>query len=172
MSGGDRAEARVALVRVLQDAHAGELAAAYAYRGHWKSLRRTKRAAERAEVHRIEDAEWHHRRLVAGMLADLGERPRRPRELLMGAIGQFFGLLCFVGGHFGPMYAAGWLEAANVRQYEDAERHAKVLGLDGNVTCLRAMVVEEAKHEVFFGDQVRGHALLPVVRRIVGWGPP
>jgi demethoxyubiquinone hydroxylase (CLK1/Coq7/Cat5 family) len=49
---GDRG-VRAALVRVLQDAHAGELAAAYAYRGHWKSLRRAKRAAERAEVHRM-----------------------------------------------------------------------------------------------------------------------
>jgi hypothetical protein len=164
--------ARVALVRVLQDAHAGELAAAYAYRGHWKSLWRRKWVAERAEVHRIEDAEWHHRRLVADMLAELGERPRPRRELLMGAIGRFFGLLCFVGGHFGPMYAAGRLEAANVSQYEAAERSASRLGLHGYVACLRDMVVEEARHEVFFGDQVRGHPFLPLTRRVLGWGPP
>ena len=83
----------------------------------------------------------------------------------MGAIGRFFGLLCFVGGHFGPMYAAGLLEAANVRQYEAAERSAAMLGLDVYVACLRAMVVEETRHEVFFGDQVRGHVLLPLARR-------
>jgi len=164
--------ARTQLVRVLQDAHAGELAAAYAYRGHWKSLWRARRAAERTEVRRIEGAEWHHRSLVAAMLTDLGERPRRPRELLMAAIGRFFGLLCFVGGHFGPMYAAGRLEASNVRQYEAAERNAAALGRMADVACLREMVAEEYRHEVFFGDQVRGHVLLPLTRRLLGWGPP
>jgi demethoxyubiquinone hydroxylase (CLK1/Coq7/Cat5 family) len=31
--------ARQNLIRILQNAHAGELAAAFAYRGHWKSLK-------------------------------------------------------------------------------------------------------------------------------------
>ena len=90
----------------------------------------------------------------------------------MGGIGRFFGLLCFVGGHFGPMYAAGRLEASNVRQYEAAERNAAALGRTADVACLREMVAEEYRHEVFFGDQVRGHVLLPLTRRLLGWGPP
>src|SRR5256885_17055436 len=108
-------KARSQLVRVLQDAHAGELAAAYAYRAHWKSLRR--RPDARTEVRRIEGTEWHHRQLVADMLVVLGAGPRRPREMAMASIGRFFGLLCFVSGFFGPMYAAGRLEAMNVSQY-------------------------------------------------------
>src|SRR5438067_12689010 len=94
---GDRSavdHARLELIRVLQDAHAGELAAAYAYRAHWKSLRT--RPAAQAEVKRIEGTEWHHRGLVFEMLVALGARPRQGRELLMGSIGRFFGLLCFV----------------------------------------------------------------------------
>jgi demethoxyubiquinone hydroxylase (CLK1/Coq7/Cat5 family) len=162
--------ARSQLVRVLQDAHAGELAAAYAYRAHWKSLRR--RPDARAEVRRIEGTEWHHRQLVADMLALLGARPRRPREMAMAAIGRFFGLLCFVSGFFAPMYAAGRLEAMNVGQYRTARDNAIRLGLDQFVAELEAMRAEEDRHERFFGDQVRGHFLLPIARRLLGWTPP
>jgi demethoxyubiquinone hydroxylase (CLK1/Coq7/Cat5 family) len=158
------------LVRILQDAHAGELAAAYAYRAHWKSLRT--RPEARAEVKHIEGTEWHHRELVSEMLVTLDARPRRSREALMATIGRFFGLLCFESGFFGPMYAAGRLEAMNVHQYRAARDNAALLGLDGFVAHLEAMRVEEDRHERFFGDQVRGHFLLPVARFFMGWTPP
>jgi demethoxyubiquinone hydroxylase (CLK1/Coq7/Cat5 family) len=162
---GDRAR----LVRLLQDAHAGELAAAYAYRAHARSLRG--RPQQRAEVYRIEAAEVHHRKLVAQMLVDLGARPRRRRELLMGATGRFFGLLCFVTGWFGPMYAAGRLEAMNVDQYRVARDLAAGLGFDCHRDRLEAMRLEEVRHERWFGDRVRGHRLLPVARLFLGWSP-
>ena len=162
--------ARRDLVRVLQDAHAGELAAAYAYRAHWRSLHR--RPEARAEVRRIEGTEWHHRNLVADMLVELGAGPRRPREVLMASIGRFFGLLCFVSGFFAPMYAAGRLEAMNVGQYSSARDSATVLGLAGFVVQLEAMRAEEDRHERFFGDQVRGHRLLPIARFFLKWSPP
>lgn len=160
------------LVTILQNAHAGELAAAYAYRGHWRSLRR--RPSDRTEVRRIEGAEWHHRAMVADLLRELGVRPRFGRELLMGAIGRFFGALCFVSGYFGPMYAAGRLEAMNVTQYVDARHAAERLGLDGFLDRLDEMIAEEERHEQWFGDRVRGHWLLPVTSRVLGWtpGPP
>jgi len=164
------ASARKQLIRILQDAHAGELAAAYAYRAHWKSLRR--RPDERAEIRRIEGAEWHHRRVIADLLAELDASPRRPRELGMGMIGRFFGALCFVTPWFGPMYAAGRLEAMNVHQYADARQYAEALDLPRFVTALEAMRVEEVRHEVWFGDRVRGHRLLPIARRLGGWSPP
>ena len=162
--------ARLSLIQLLQGAHAGELAAAYAYRGHWQSLRR--RPEARAEVKRIEGTEWDHRELVGQMLVALGARPRRSREVLMAAIGRFFGLLCFVSGFFGPMYAAGRLEAMNVDQYRTARDNASSLGLDWFVSHLEAMRVEEDRHERFFGDQVRGHVLLPVARFFMRWSPP
>ena len=168
--GADRSPARSVLVRVLQDSHAGELAAAYAYRGHWKSLRR--RPVARAEVRRIEGAEWHHRNLVAAMLNDLGARPRSQREVLMWATGRFFGSLCFITGFFGPMYAAGRLEAMNVGQYQTARDSAAVLGLPELESQLEAMRVEEDRHERFFGDQIRGHRLLGIARFFLHWSPP
>jgi hypothetical protein len=90
----------------------------------------------------------------------------------LAAIGRFFGLLCYVSGFFGPMYAAGRLEAMNVDQYQMARDDASLLGLDGFVSHLEAMRVEEDRHERFFGDQVRGHVLLPIARFFMGWTPP
>jgi demethoxyubiquinone hydroxylase (CLK1/Coq7/Cat5 family) len=165
----DRAQVRRDLVRLLQDAHAGELAAAHAYRGHWRSLRRD---SERAEVRRIEGAEWHHRTIVYDMLDELGERPRRRRELAMWCVGRFFGGLCFVSGWFGPMYAAGRLEAMNVGQYETARRLAEQLELFSWFDRLEAMRVEEDRHERWFGDRVRGHWLLGPTQLVLGWRPP
>jgi demethoxyubiquinone hydroxylase (CLK1/Coq7/Cat5 family) len=165
-----RDQARAALVRVLQDAHAGELAAAYAYRGHWQSRRRE--PAVRAEIKRIEGAEWHHRSLVANLLDELEARPRPAREALMWTVGRFFGLLCFVSFRFGPMYAAGRLEAANVGQYDNARGYADQLGLPHFVAELAAMCEEEVRHEVFFGEQCIGHPLLPLARLIGRWSPP
>jgi demethoxyubiquinone hydroxylase (CLK1/Coq7/Cat5 family) len=169
VEGPDR-DVRAQLVRILQDAHAGELAAAYAYRAHARSLWR--RPDERAGVRRIEAAEWHHRALVAQLLADLGAPPRRRRELLMGVIGRVFGALCFVTGWFGPMYAAGRLEGMNVDQYRRARDIAAELGLPRHVQHLEDMRVEEVRHELWFGDLIRHHALLPAARRILRWSPP
>ena len=163
------ADERERLVRILQDAHAGELAAAYAYRGHARAVRR---GAEREEILRIEASEWHHRALVAAMLTELGAAPRRPREIWMATIGRFFGALCFVGGWFGPMYAAGRLEGMNVGQYADARALALSLGLDDYVRELDAMVAEEMRHEVWFGDRVRGHRLLRPAAALFRWRPP
>ncbi len=106
------------------------------------------------------------------MLAELGSRPQRWRETVMWTIGRFFGSLCFVGGYFGPMYAAGRLEASNVAQYVDARHHALACGFDGYATQLVAMIEEEARHERFFGDQIRSHPLLPVARLVGRWTPP
>ncbi len=163
------AAARSRLIRILQNAHAGELAAAYAYRGHWRSLRDP---AERAEVARIESAEWHHRNEVFEHLCALGADPRPRRELLMGSIGRFFGALCLVGGWFAPMYAAGRLEAVNSIEYQTARAAARSLGLAELVRSLDEMIAEEVRHEVWFGDRCRDHWLLPLASALFTWAPP
>jgi demethoxyubiquinone hydroxylase (CLK1/Coq7/Cat5 family) len=159
-----------AFVRILQDAHAGELAAALAYRGHWKSIRRD--PAVRAEIKRIEGTEWHHRALVAEILHSIGCEHRRARELLMWSIGRFFGMLCYVSLRFWPMYAAGRLEAMNVAQYERARELAAELGFDEHLPALAAMRDEEVRHETFFGEQCRDHWLLPLAAFVGRWRPP
>lgn len=160
---------RAQLIGILQNAHAGELAAAYAYRGHWRSLRDP---AERAEVARIESTEWHHRNEVFEHLCALGAAPRPHRELLMGAIGRFFGALCLVGGWFAPMYAAGRLEAVNSVEYETARDAAQSLGLAEIEGSVDEMMAEEVRHEVWFGDRCRDHWLLPIASALFTWAPP
>ncbi|HET8644434.1 MAG TPA: ferritin-like domain-containing protein, partial [Vicinamibacteria bacterium] len=124
---------RLGLIHVLQLAYSGERAAAYAYRGHWRSVAD---AEEAARIRQIEDEEWHHRRLVGDMLARLGARPRSLRELRALLIGRTLGLLCHLAGWYLPMYAAGRLESRNVREYETAARHALGCGRGEFLDCL------------------------------------
>jgi demethoxyubiquinone hydroxylase (CLK1/Coq7/Cat5 family) len=155
------------LVRILQAAYSGELAAANAYRGHWKSL---SSPVEREKIQQIEDEEWLHRDKVGLMLARLGARPVKTRELRMHVIGRAIGLSCHFIGWFLPMYFAGRIENRNVKEYESAAFHACRLGLIEFESDLRIMASVEAEHEIFFLKTVTGHRLLPLMRTIFKWG--
>ncbi|HEX8089713.1 MAG TPA: ferritin-like domain-containing protein, partial [Blastocatellia bacterium] len=135
------------LVLILQAAYSGELAAAYAYRGHWKSL---SHPVEREKIRQIENEEWVHREKVGVMLARLGASPVRTREARMSAIGRTVGLACHLTGRFLPMYFAGRLESSNVKEYEYAAFHARESGLISFESELRVMARVEKEHETFF----------------------
>src|SRR5262245_26857393 len=68
----DPAAARRRLVRLLQGAYSGELAACYAYQGHARSVSDPR---EKQRIAEIEHEEWVHRECVGKMLASLGEAP-------------------------------------------------------------------------------------------------
>jgi rubrerythrin len=155
------------LIRILQNAHAGELAAAYAYRGHWKSL---KTSAEKTEIENIEAEEWEHRKCVSAWLEKLGTKPRKFREAVFWTIGRTLGTGCYVSGWFFPMYFAGRLESQNVQEYVDAADYAKELGMDDCVEELLIMSAIEQKHEDFFKAVVKNHFLLPVTKLFFRWG--
>jgi rubrerythrin len=168
MDGGrvSRADDRTRLVSLLQLAFSGERAAAYAYRGHWKSVSDPE---ERRRIHEIEDEEWHHRRLVGGILADLGAAPLRARELQALVIGRTLGLLCYVSGWLAPMYGAGRLESRNVAEYETAARHAEACGRGELIDCLLTMAEVEWEHERYFRGKVLSHRW---ARHLRLWPPP
>jgi hypothetical protein len=153
------------LIRLLQKAYSGELAAAYAYRGHWKSLRDE---AERERVRQIEDEEWMHRDQLGLMLGRLDAGPARVREVMMWTVGRTVSVLCHLIGWFLPMYFAGRLESGNVGEYETAALRAGRLGLDGFEYQLSEMARVEREHEVFFMRAVAGHRLLPLMEHIFG----
>jgi len=159
--------ARESLIRILQNAHAGEVAAAYAYRGHWRSLRDS---PEKERIKEIEAEEWDHRRRVSEWLDTLGANPRPLREKIFWTIGNVLGPACHVSGWFMPMYFAGRLESKNSVEYEDAAVFAHELGMDDCVEDLLDMARVELEHEEFFRKTVTGHRLLPVMRRVFGWG--
>jgi demethoxyubiquinone hydroxylase (CLK1/Coq7/Cat5 family) len=154
------------LIHILQNAYSGEIAAAYAYRGHWKSL---KASAEQVRIKEIEAEEWDHRERVGRWLYDLGAKPRRLREIVFWAIGRTLGFTCFLSGWFMPMYFAGRLESGNVVEYEDASRFAAELSMQVCVDDLLDMARVEAEHEVFFRETVKDHRLLPAMKRLFGW---
>ncbi|HEX8890864.1 MAG TPA: ferritin-like domain-containing protein [Pyrinomonadaceae bacterium] len=154
------------LVNILRLAYSGELAAAYAYRGHWRSVsdRQT-----RARIREIEDEEWHHRRLVGEMLAELGRKPSRLREVRAFLIGRTLGALCHVTGWLAPMYGAGKLERRNIKEYESAARFAAGAGHQEFVDCLLTMAEVEWEHEQYFRSRVLSHRW---ASRIKLWPPP
>jgi demethoxyubiquinone hydroxylase (CLK1/Coq7/Cat5 family) len=158
---------RQQLIRILQAAYSGELAAAYAYRGHWKSL---SDPTEQESVQRIEHEELVHREKVGCILSELESGPLKFREIKMSLIGRTVGLLCHLTGWFMPMYFAGRLESRNVCEYESAARHARRLGLTEFEIELRLMAAVEREHEVFFMQTIAAHRLLPLMRKIFGWG--
>jgi rubrerythrin len=159
-------DAKKNLIRILQNAYSGEVAAAYAYRGHWKSL---KESPEKAHIKKIEEEEWRHRENVGRWLAELGAGPRKLREAVFWTIGRSLGLGCYVSGWFFPMYFAGRLESQNVLEYEEAAGYARELGMDKCVEELMEMSAVEAEHEVFFRKVVTGHRLLPATKKVFKW---
>jgi demethoxyubiquinone hydroxylase (CLK1/Coq7/Cat5 family) len=158
---------RQQLVSILQAAYSGELAAAHAYRGHWKSLHDP---VEQERIRRIEDEEWVHRENVGRILRELQSGPARLREARMLLIGRTIGFLCHIIGWFLPMYFAGRLESRNVSEYESAAVQARRLGLVELANELGMMAIVEKEHEVFFMDTIAHHRLLPVMRKVFGWG--
>ena len=158
---------RQQLVNILRNAYSGELAAAYAYRGHWKSL---VDRAEREVIKRIEDEEWEHRHRLGLMLDDLESAPAKAREVIMWIVGRTAGALCHFTGWFLPMYFAGRLESGNVGEYEIAASHAGRLALAEYRNELLDMAGVEREHELFFMKTIAEHRLLPLMDNIFGWG--
>jgi rubrerythrin len=93
MTSTDLLSPRAQLIATLQMAYSGELAAGYAYRGHWHSVSDEE---ERRRIKQIEDEEWHHRKLVGEMLESLGSGPIKGREIRATVVGRVLGLLCHV----------------------------------------------------------------------------
>ena len=166
MTSTDPLSHREQLIATLQMAYSGELAAGYAYRGHWHSVSDEE---ERRQIKKIEDEEWHHRKLVGEMLESLGSGPQKVREMRATVVGRVLGLLCHVSGWFAPMYGAGKLESRNIVEYETAARHALACGREDLIDCLLTMAEVEWDHEKYFRSCVLRHRWS---RRVSIWPEP
>jgi rubrerythrin len=166
MTSSDLLTPRAQLIATLQMAYSGELAAGYAYRGHWHSV---SDPAERMRIKTIEDEEWRHRELVGEMLKSLGAGPNKVREIRATLVGRVLGFLCHVSGWFAPMYGAGRLESRNIVEYETAARHARACGREDLIDCLLTMAEVEWEHEHYFRACVLRHRWS---RRVTIWPEP
>ena len=147
---------RKALIRVLQAAYSGELAAGFAYAGHWRSVADP---AERERIRTIEAEEWLHRQQVGDILIRLEAGPSRAREFAFSVIGRTLGPLCAISGWLAPMYGAGFLESRNIVEYEVAAELATMSGHVEIVECLLEMAEVEWEHERYFRERVQSHRL-------------
>ena len=159
---GDRRK----LISILRSAYSGELAAAYAYRGHWKSVRDKD---EKRRIRQIEEEEWEHRECVLGWLNELEAKPKRTRESIFWTIGRVLGVLCFVSGWFFPMYCAGRLESQNTQEYDEAAEFAEKLGMEECAADMQRMSAKELEHEQYFSKTVANHRLLPIMKTVFKW---
>lgn len=166
MESTGRQDSTAKLIAILQLAYSGELAAAYAYRGHWRSV---SDPHERERIKTIEDEEWHHRQLVGEMLEKLGAQPEHIREIRATIVGRVLGFLCHLSGWLSPMYGAGRLESRNIVEYETAARYARDCGRTEFVDCLLTMAEVEWEHEAYFRECVLRH---PLGRRLPIWPQP
>jgi rubrerythrin len=154
MESTDQSAPEAKLIHILQLAYSGERAAGYAYRGHWHSLNDPD---DRAQVRKIEEEEWHHRKLVGEILQSFGAGPNKRRELRATIVGRTLGLLCHMSGWFAPMYGAGRLESRNIVEYETAARYARECGRTDLIDCLLTMAEVEWEHERYFRSCVLRH---------------
>jgi hypothetical protein len=154
MESNNQLTPRAQLIAILQLAYSGELAAGYAYRGHWHSVSDPE---ERIRIKEIEDEEWHHRKLVGEMLKSLDAGPNKVREIRAAVIGRVLGFMCHLSGWFAPMYGAGKLESRNIVEYETAARFALACGREDLIDCLLAMAEVEWEHERYFRECVMRH---------------
>ncbi len=166
MESTDQQAHRAKLIAILQLAYSGELAAGYAYRGHWHSVSDHE---EQLRIKTIEDEEWHHRKLVGEVLRSLGAGPNKLREVRANLIGRVLGLMCHVSGWFAPMYGAGRLESRNIVEYETAARYARDCGRADLIECLLTMAEVEWEHERYFRSRVLVHSWS---KRIPIWPEP
>lgn len=150
------------LLAWLRRAHAGELGAALAYRGHALSLRH---GPERARIWAILVEEIAHRRVAAMLLAQRDVRPDRLLVRRVARIGRVAGIACRFTGHLLPMLGAALAEWINVWEYGEMARVAKD-DPDAAAFARDAAEVERGHAEWFLRAAARHRGMVGV---IVGW---
>lgn len=160
-------DAREKLIDLLQKAYSGELAAALAYNGHWKSL---KDETEIEIVKKIEQDEWLHRAKVGEMLFDLDAKPKVLRDKIFYLIGRSVGIICHFCGRFCSAFFAGILESKNVDEYRQALIYAKEIGLEKYFEDFIEMRKTEAEHEFVLREMIKDDWFFPVFSFVFRWG--
>jgi demethoxyubiquinone hydroxylase (CLK1/Coq7/Cat5 family) len=135
------------LIGMLQNAHAGEIAAYHAYEGHWKSLKDHK---ERKEIRKIQEEEMEHIELIEEFLKDLNSKPLFFLDLIFSFIGRVLSVMCYFTGYRLPMYVAKKIEQIGVENYNKMALEAREHGHHAMYLFLCDMSEVEQQHEKYF----------------------
>jgi hypothetical protein len=154
------------LIDLLQQAYSAEKAAAFAYQGHAASV---KSADEKKAIRQIEQDEWQHRREVLTMMQAYEIPVSKYYEVRFHIIGKIISGSCYVIGWFMPFYFAGRLESGNVCEYFRMKQLFNALGITEHDAILYEMGLKEKEHEVYFGEKIKDHKLLPLFEKLFNW---
>ena len=155
------------LTKLLQQAYSAEKAAAFAYIGHARSV---KKSDEKIAIRQIEIDEWNHREEVLKIMNQYNIPISKWYEFRFYVIGKIIWYSCYVIGWFMPFYFAGRLESGNVCEYFRMKQFFNSLGIKEHDTVLYEMGIKEKEHEVYFLDKIKDNKLLPFFEKLFSWG--
>ena len=155
------------LIDLLQQAYSAERAAAFAYIGHARAV---KKQEEKKAIKQIEDDEWFHREEVLEIMKEYGIPVSKWYEFRFYVIGKIIWYSCYVIGWFMPFYFAGRLESGNVCEYFRMKIWFNELGITKHDRILYDMGIKEKEHEVYFLEQIKDNKLLPFFEKLFNWG--
>lgn len=135
------------LIKMLRKAHSGELAAYYAYKGHWQSV---SDPLQRKKIQKIQEEELEHRKIVYNMLKRLGSKPSFTRDTTFVVCGHVLGFLCKYTGWFLPMKVALLIEEIGVVSYWDMLDCSLMEGHPELTMTFLAMARTEEEHKKYF----------------------
>lgn len=141
------------LIRMLQDAHAGELGAFHAYAGH---IRATKNVAERNRLIQIQAEELRHINDCKRLLNHYGYPTNELKDSIMKFVGQTLGLLCFISGRKLAAWGAGVIEKIGMVNYQKMVDISQKLGNKRLVDIFTNMRDTETVHEIYFKGLLDG----------------
>lgn len=146
-------EAEARLVKALQAAYAGEMAAYFAYDGHWKSA---KDQAEKIGILNIQTDELRHVMTIRKYLKMMGSHPARIRTFIFVCIGKTLSNLCFVTGRRLPAYVAKKIETLGMKGYEEMALLAGDAERSNMALHFQYMAKVEKAHEAYFEEVLYG----------------
>ena len=156
-----------ALINSLRLAYSAEKAAAYAYIGHARSL---KKPDEKVAVQQIEYDEWEHRENVLGIMKEYVIPVSKYYELKYAIIGRLISFSCYFIGRFMPYFFAGKLESGNVCEYFRIMKDFHSIGITEHDKVLHEMGIKEKEHEVFFLEMIKDESWMPIFEKVFKWG--
>lgn len=140
------------LIRMLQNAHAGELGAFHAYAGH---IRATKDVVERNKLIEIQAEELRHINDCKRLLNYYGYPTNKLKDSIMQFIGKTLGLTCFISGRRLAAWGAGVIERVGMVNYQKMVDISQKLGNKKLVDIFTNMRDTEVVHEMYFKELLK-----------------
>lgn len=138
----------------LQFAHAAEIAAHYAYVGHWKSIPdHFVNLPVKIEIQKIALDEIKHVYALEVMLDMVGAKPSKVKDFIGLCVGKTIGFACHIFGWNIPMKIAALMEKIGTASYyEIADLAVKETGNMDIYNQLLDMAANEEEHEKYFKE--------------------